>query len=487
MKNLNKLNRSISIKYLEAGILAASMLFAAEKILAQPADTSLKKTETQLYSDQPNIIVILADDLGYGDLGGYFGGQAKTPHLNRLAREGMLFTDFHSNGPMCSPTRAALLTGRYQQRLGIERALPTDWNDKGIGDNKNSKEITLAEYLRGKGYKTGIFGKWHLGKHSIANPVFHGFDEFRGLTCGCGDYFSKIDRNGFKDWWHNDTLSFQEGYATKVITDNSVRFIKKHTKEPYFLYVAYNAIHFPWQTAEDYKLEVRREGENFTRIYPGLQSKLGPHKPEDVPSVLVKMIEELDMEIGHIVETLREVGADKNTFVFFTSDNGGYLNYSNDIWPEVGSNGVLKGQKGQVYEGGHRVPAIAWWPGKIAPHSVCDKTTLTFDLLPTFLDLLGIPFPSKDSRNAIDGVSLVPLLFENKPIARRSLFWRMENQKAVRQGDWKLIFLNQDAAPELYNLRKDIGETNNMASRYPEKVLQLKSKLEAWETDVDNE
>lgn len=486
MINSNKMNRSISIKYLGAGILAATVLFAAEKNLAQPADFSFGKAETQMNSVQPNIIIILADDLGYGDLGGYFGGQAKTPQINRLAREGMLFTDFHSNGPMCSPTRAALLTGRYQQRLGIERALPTDWNDKGIGDKENSNEITMAEYLRDKGYKTAVFGKWHLGKHSAANPVLHGFDEFRGLTCGCGDYFSKTDRNGFKDWWHNDTLSFQEGYATEVITDNSIHFIKKYKEEPYFLYVAYNAIHFPWQTSEDYNLEVRREGEDFSCIYPGPQSKLGPHKPEEVPSALVQMIEELDSGIGRIIKTLKEEGMDKNTFVFFTSDNGGYVDYNNDLWPEVGSNGMLKGQKGEVYEGGHRVPAIAWWPGKIAPRSVCDKTAMTFDFLPTFLDLLEIPFPSKDSPNAMDGVSLVPLLLENKPIQPRTLFWKMEDQKAVRQGDWKLIFFNQDADPELYNLRKDIGETNNLASRYPEKVTRLKSELKAWEKDVDN-
>lgn len=433
-----------------------------------------------------NIVIILADDLGYGDLGGYFGGKARTPHLNRLAQEGMLFTDFHSNGPMCSPTRAALMTGRYQQRLGIERALPTDWEDRGIGSDENKNVITIAEYLKKEGYKTGVFGKWHLGKHPSANPTLHGFDEFRGLTCGCGDYFSKIDRNGFKDWWHNKELSFQEGYATDVITNNSVKFIEANKNEPFFLYVAYNAIHFPWQTAEDYNLEIRREGEDFTSIYPGHKSKLGPHKPKQIPNVLYKMIEDLDKGVDHIMNSIREQGLDQNTLVFFTSDNGGYLSYAGEVWPQVGSNGILRGQKGQVYEGGHRVPAIVWWPEKIAPLSVCSETVLSFDILPTILDILEIPFPEKDSPNRIDGISLRPLLIENKKINFRTLYWRMANQKAVRSGDWKLIFNNQSDDYELYNLKNDIGETNNIASKYPDMVHQLKLKLEVWEEEVDN-
>ena len=433
----------------------------------------------------PNIIVILADDLGYGDLGGYFGGEAKTPNLNKLAQEGMLFTNFHSNGPMSSPTRIALLTGRYQQRLGIETALPTDWRDMGIGSEENKNEITMAAYLRKAGYATGIFGKWHLGKHQSANPIHHGFDEFRGLTCGSGDYFTKMDRNGYKDWWHNDNLSFQEGYSTNVITDNSVSFIETQKDKPFFLYVAYNAIHFPWQTSEDGALETISEGADFTSNVPGPQSKLGPHKPDQIPSVLLKMIEELDYGIGRIIAALHEQGLEHNTLVFFTSDNGGYLNYNDSVWPKVGSNGPLRGQKGQLYEGGHRVPAIAWWPGRIPALSVCDQTVMTFDLLPTFLDLLGIKFPLKSSSNALDGVSLLPLLLQGKVLESRTLFWRIEGQMAVRQGHWKLIMPSQESTPELYNLSDDIGETYNLANQYPEIVRQLKEELMDWEKDVN--
>lgn len=471
-------------KSLLAGVLSATTFITTGKINVNNLDQSpahLPSAPGKL----PNIIVILADDLGYGDLGGYYGGQAKTPNLNRLAREGMLFTDFHSNGPMSSPTRASLLTGRYQQRLGIETALPTDWGDRGIGSEENKNEITMAAYLRNAGYATGIFGKWHLGKHPSANPIRHGFDEFRGLMCGSGDYFTKMDRNGCKDWWHNESLSFQEGYATDVITDNSVRYIESHKDKPFFLYVAYNAIHFPWQTSEDYNLETVREGEDFTSNNPGPQSKLGPHQPEQIPSVVIEMIEELDKGVGRIIATLHEQGIDSNTLVFFTSDNGGYLNYNGKTWPKVGSNGPLRGQKGQVFEGGHRVPAIAWWPGQIPALSVSDQTATTFDILPTSLDLLGIKFPSKKSSNALDGVSLLPLLLQGKVLASRTLFWRMGNKKAVRRGPWKLVLQSQESTPELYNLSDDIGEAHDLANQYPGIVRQLKEELDVWEKDVN--
>jgi arylsulfatase A-like enzyme len=476
---MNNINKRFIIKWLRA---AAIMI---------PGYLTLTGTEhclAQVHSAKgrfPNIIVILADDLGYGDLGGYFGGKAKTPNLNQLAQEGMLFSDFHSNGPMCSPTRAALLTGRYPQRLGIENALPTDWQDRGIGSEENKNEITIAAYLHKAGYATGIFGKWHLGKHPSANPIRHGFDEFRGLTCGSGDYFSKMDRNGFKDWWHNESLSFQEGYATDVITDNSVSFIKMQKDKPFFLYVAYNAIHFPWQTSEDGALETVREGEDFTSTYPGTKSKLGPHKPDQIPGAVIRMIEDLDKNIGRLFASLREEGLDRNTLVFFTSDNGGYLNYNDNIWPEVGSNGPLKGQKGQLYEGGHRVPAIAWWPGHIPAQSVCNQTISTFDLLPTYLDLLGIKLPSKRSFNFLDGVSILPLLIRGKELEPRALFWRIGNQKAVRKGHWKLVMQNQDGTPELYNLSDDISEIYNLANQYPEIVSRLKEDLTDWESNVN--
>ncbi len=481
-RNVNGINFYKSS--LLTGVLGTTTLLVSGAVNISNLDPSSQK-ETGMSRSKPNIIVIMADDLGYGDLGGYYGGQANTPNLNRLAQEGMLFTDFHSNGPMCSPTRAALLTGRYQQRLGIESALPTDWDSRGIGSDENKNEITMAQYLSEAGYVTGIFGKWHLGKHQSGNPVFHGFDEFRGLTCGCSDYFSKIDRNGYRDWWHNDKPDFQKGYITEIITDNSINFITANKNKPFFLYVAHLAIHFPWQGPEDGNLETRGEGEDFTSNYPGSQSKLSPHPPEKVPSTVIEMIETLDKSVGRIMESLKDQELDRNTLVFFTSDNGGYLNYNGDVWPDVGSNGPLRGQKAQVYEGGHRVPAIAWWPGHIPALSVSGQTVMTFDLLPTFLELLEIKFPSPCGPNAIDGVSILPLLLEGESLAPRTLFWRMwDSGTAVRRGRWKLVIPGKDRKPELYDLEKDIGESNDLAFQYPKIISELEAELDNWEKDV---
>lgn len=435
-------------------------------------------------SRRPNIVIILADDLGYGDIGGIYGGMAPTPNLDRMAQEGMAFTDFHSNGPSCSPTRAALITGRYPQRVGIEKPLPTDWDDEGIGRNRD--EVTIGEYLGKAGYATALYGKWHLGKHPSANPVLHGFDDFRGMTCGCGDYFTKTDRNGVRDWWHNDKRVFQEGYATDVITDNAVEFIQNNKSRAFFLYVAYNAIHFPWQTAEDYDLETRQEGGDYTGSEPGVNSKLGPHSPKEVRDVVHQMVARLDEGVGRILKALKQAGIDEQTLVFFTSDNGGYLHYNNGVWSEVSSNGPFRGQKGQLYEGGHRVPAIARWPGTIKAGTVTSATTMTFDLLPTVLDLLGVPLPAGNSARELDGASILSLLTENSPPAARVLYWRTPGQKAVREGNWKLVATRTGDAPELFDLGSDPSETSNLAERYPDKVQALMAKLNAWERKVDS-
>jgi arylsulfatase A-like enzyme len=387
--------------------------------------------------------------------------------------------------------------------MGIESALPVNWEVKGIGSDRNKNEITMAEYLREEGYATGIFGKWHLGKHPSANPLLHGFDEFRGLKSGDSDYFTKMDRNGYRDWWHGEELKFEKGYITKVITEQASCFIRRHRNEPFFLYIAHLAIHFPWQTPEDGDRETRMEGKDFSSNHPGSRSKLGPHSPEEIPAVLQQMIEELDAGVGRIMETLRSEGLDENTLLFFTSDNGGYLNYpvkladkkaalipgfdstiTKPLWPEVGSNGPLRGQKMQVYEGGHRVPAIAWWPGHIAPLSVCGQTVITMDLLPTILDLLGTDAPPPDSPNELDGMSLLPLFLKGETLQPRTLFWRMYNQKAVRKGYWKMV-IKQGSPPELYNLSDDIGESLDLSGKYPEIIRELGAELEAWETDVN--
>ena len=440
----------------------------------------------------PNIIIILADDIGYGDLGGYYGGEADTPNLNRLAEKGMLFTDFHSNGAMCSPTRAALLTGRYQQRVGIEDPLPGHWQEPGIGSvigissNSHAKPKTIADHLKSAGYATAFFGKWHLGNHPNANPTNFGFDEFRGLTSGCGDYFSKIDRHGYQDWWHNDQLTFQKGYTTDVITSNGIDFIKKNKKQPFFLYLAHLGVHFPWQSPADSNLQTRIKGEDFTSNKPGSHSKLGPHQPKDVPEILKEMIQSLDRNVGLLVEYLEAEGLDKNTLVFFTSDNGQYLDYDGSTWPKVGSNGVLRGEKGDLYEGGHRVPAIAYWPGKIPENIISNETLMSMDILPTLLEIIGSPMPNQNGNHALDGSSFLNVITQKKEMPERTVFWKTPEAKAARKGSWKILFDEKNKEGLLFDLSTDISEMKNVKFSYPETFENLTRSLKIWENEVSN-
>jgi arylsulfatase A-like enzyme len=381
------------------------------------------------------------------------------------------------------------MTGRYPLRLGIEKAFNhrfdyDGWQDLGIAAAHNRNEITIATHLHRAGYATGIFGKWHLGKNRAANPVRHGFDEFRGLTCGCGDYFSKLTRYGEPDWWHNDQLEFQEGYATTVSTQNAVRFIERHRDRPFVLYVPYSAIHFPWQSSEDGALPVRLRGQLVDR--PGQVSKIGPHeRAAEIPGVARRMIEELDAGVGRIVAALRQHGLERRTLVLFTSDNGGYNSYPvKGTRTEVSSNAPWRGGKGQVYEGGHRVPAVAWWPGTVPAGAVIAETAVTMDLLPTALDLAGLPHPAPRGPNALDGVSLLPTLLRAERLVPRTLYWQSapdqdgKSQWGIRQGTWKLV------DGELYNLAIDPVESRDRAAEHPELVRELRSQREAWERRI---
>ena len=423
----------------------------------------------------PNIVLILIDDLGYGDLGAYGSSVNRTPHIDRLAREGLRFIDFHSNGPMCSPTRAALLTGRYQQRFGreFESALSHQTQfDRGLPLDA----VTIAEVLKGAGYATAMYGKWHLGYHPPFTPVNQGFDEFRGLLSGDGDHHSHIDRSGRKDWWRNDEIEMESGYTADLLTRDAIDFIERHKARPFFVYVPHLAIHFPWQGPDD-RNGYRVEGRDYNNL-----SKLGQLESKDVAAKVKEMVEAVDASTGRIVAALEKLGLERNTLVFFASDNGGYLTYEGG-YHNISSNGLLRGQKTDVYEGGHRVPAIAWWPGRIEP-GICDATTATFDLFPTFAEIAGADLP--DAAPRLDGVSLTKLLFERKAPSARTLFWRMREKRAVRRGPWKLVRLGEDP-PELFNLDADIAESRNLASGQPGLVTELLSALSAWEADVDGD
>ena len=420
--------------------------------------------------EKPNIVIILADDLGYADLGVYGNQVNKTPNLDRLAEQGLRFTDFHTNAANCSPTRAALLTGRYQQRLGIEGAL-------GEGARGLSQDtVTIAEHLKQAGYATGLLGKWHLGYEPENGPTRHGFDEFVGHLHGATDYHSHVDKYGRADWWHGEEPVQEQGYNTTLITKHAVRFIEKHREEPFFLLVSHSAIHFPWMTPEDSAHRVAG------KKYEGILGKLGPHAAGPVQPVVQRMIEELDSSVGEIVQTLQKQELQKRTLIFFTSDNGGILRMAGVPIKEenrISVNAPWRGQKHGLYEGGHRVPTIAWWPGKIEAGRVTDQLSITMDLLPTCLELAGIKASTET-----DGISLASHLLEGQSLPERTLYWRQGDSKAVRWQDWKLVRIHERPF-ELYNLRDDPAEKRDLALEQPKLMKDLLSRLQTWEAEVD--
>jgi arylsulfatase A len=418
----------------------------------------------------PNIVLIVADDLGYGDVGCYGSTLNKTPNIDRLAATGLRFTDFHSNGPMCTPTRAAMLTGLYQQRFGKEFDGPL--SGKTTRDHGLPLEaVTMAEVLKPRQYASVCFGKWHLGYIPPWLPTGQGFDVFRGLGSGDGDHHTHIDRSGREDWWHNNAVAMEEGYTADLLTKYSIEFIEHHEQTPFFLYVPHLAIHFPWQGPSD--RPHRKKGKDYWNDKWGIIPD-----PENVAPHIKAMVESVDDSVGRIVATLERLQLTDRTLVVFTSDNGGYLTYE-PRYRNISSNGPLRAQKGSLYEGGHRVPTIFHWPGRIAP-AVTDETAMSIDLLPTFASIA-----EADTKTLqLDGVNLSPLLFQGQPLPKRDLFWRMRSQKAVRRGPWKLVE-ERPKQIELYNLDIDLEEQHDLADERPELIDELRNAWNHWEDEVN--
>ncbi len=404
---------------------------------------------------RPNIILIMADDLGYGDVGCYGSKKIQTPNIDALARGGMKFTDYHSNCPVCSPTRAALLTGRYQQRCGIEGVVTAA---KHRHTGMALEEVTFAEVLKERGYVTGIFGKWHVGYNAEFNPARQGFDEFIGYVSGNVDYHSHIDQAGFEDWWKNCEKVPEEGYCTDLITKHGIDFIERHKDEPFCLYLPHEAPHYPYQGREDppERLSGGRKGRKA--------------KGKEIVRAYKEMVEVMDEGIGRIVETVRRLGLERKTFIFFCSDNGATRN---------GSNGILSGYKGSLWEGGHRVPAVAYWPGRIKAGTITDETVLGMDLFATMASIAGAKPPAG---LRLDGVDLLGMLTEDRKLPERTLFWRYRKEKAVRKGPWKLLLQRNQV--KLYNLDEDLAEKKNLAKTRPAMVKKLEDELSAWEQEV---
>jgi arylsulfatase A-like enzyme len=432
--------------------LAVVFLLALLILPAQGMDAEEGKVE------HPNIILIMADDMGYGDSSVY-DGWIKTPQMERMAREGLVFTDFHSSGVVCSPTRAGLVTGRYQQRAGIPGVITADPKLADYHRGLQRGEVTFAELLGEAGYQVGIFGKWHLGYDPKFNPLHHGFDEFRGFVSGNIDYLSHYDRMEVFDWWHGLKKTQEPGYLTHLLSGHAVDFIARNKDRPFCLYIPHGAVHSPIQGPDNLP------GRGPDKVKASGQ----PQRPRDDTTRL--MMQALDENIGAILDALDEHHLAERTLVIFFSDNGGAAHMRCD---------PLRGRKGTVWEGGHRVPAIAWWPGKIKPGGRTDQLSISLDLMPTMLELAGLP---TEQDRALDGISLVPLLLDGKSLGHRQLFW---NGVAMRDGPWKLVTQAKDLkdGPALFQLEDDIAETRNLAADHPQRVKSMLEALEAWKKDV---
>ncbi len=444
------------------------------------ASCSTKSSQTNIPGgSQPNIILIMADDLGYGDLACYGSSSIKTPNIDRLADKGMKFTDFHSNGMVCSPTRAALLTGKYQQRTGLSEVIAVRWHN-GIG--LNTEEETFAEILNSAGYKTAIFGKWHLGVEPEFNPTRQGFDEFIGFTAGNVDYHSHLNLKRELDWWKMEKLADEPGYQTEIITRHAINYIKEADEQPFFLYLPFGAPHTPNQGPYS-KVERTPAGLskahqknyadsiNATIPNPPKAYQLPEDENEQFKQISIEMVEYLDASIGRIIDQLVESNLANNTLVIFTSDNGPR---------KMLSAGPFRGGKGSLYEGGHHLPCIAVWPTKIEPGSISNETIMSMDFLPTFAALSGASIPENLH---IDGIDLSDHLLNKKVLPERYCYWGKSTGQAIRDGDWKLIRYENENI-ELFNLAEDINESNNLAEANPDKVSQLSLELEKWYDEV---
>jgi arylsulfatase A-like enzyme len=407
-------------------------------------------TKTKSAASRPNVIVILADDLGYGDTSVY-DGWVETPHLERMAAAGLTFTDFHTNSSVCSPTRAGFLTGRYQQRVGIVDVVARHLDTPGL----DPSELTIPRLMKQGGYRTALFGKWHLGMEQKFNPIHHGFDEFRGYLDGYVDYH--VHRNS---WFNGLKKEDQPGYSTHLITRNAVQFIDQNTTRPFFLLVAHEAVHLPFQTPSDTP-ETRKpipKSERWSR--------------ERIRPKYKIMLEEMDKGVGEILDAIERNRMADRTLVFFLSDNGAI---------GAGSNKPFRGGKFSHYEGGHRVPAIAWWPGKIRADSKTDEMAMGMDLLPTIMELANIRVPSA---RELDGVSIAGLLLLGSKLPRRQVFFGYEPKlgTAMRDGDWKMIVKANKS--QLYNLKADIAETTNLSEKHPERASTMRMAIESWKQRV---
>ena len=415
----------------------------------------------QAQSNRPNIVLIMTDDAGYGDLTSYGAPDVHTPVLDQLGREGVRFTNFYSNGPSCSPTRAGLMSGRYQQRYNIDVPLPAPSTVDGKG--LTAEGHSLPALLKTAGYKTALIGKWHLGYSDAQSPQAHGFDYFFGFKAGYVDYYQHTNSDGKPDLWEQDQLHGVDGYMTDLITQKSVSYIEQHSNAPFFLSIQYNAPHWPYQRPGQPSVAVR----NSAHLMPW----------EDNTSTradYVAMFEYVDRGVGEVLRALDAAGLADNTLVIYTNDNGGE-------W--LARNAPLFNRKLSVWEGGIRVPAMMRWPGVIPAGQVIDQVGITMDLSATMLALSGATLPAG---YAPEGINLLPIVSRAAPQQERTLFWSAAGTSAVRSGDLKLVQQGPSSF-FVFNVSEDPGERNDLTSVRQDDARRLHALLEAWKSDVGAE
>ena len=418
---------------------------------------------------RPNIVFIVADDLGYADLGCYGGRDASfgpvSPVLDGLAARGLKLTQGYSNSPVCSPTRFALMTGRYQYRLRGAAEEPINSKSRGSTTlGLPPEHPTLPSLLRDAGYRTALMGKWHLGYPPAFGPLRSGYDEFFGPMSGGVDYFTHCSSTGQHDLYLGDAEQQEGGYLTDLITDHGLDFVRRmaggaRSGTPFFLSLHYTAPHWPWETRDDEALAQEVKG-NLFHLHGG---NIDTYR---------RMIHHMDEGIGRLMDLLRAEGLERDTLVVFTSDNGGER--FSDNWPLVGG-------KMDLTEGGIRVPWIAHWPAVIAPGSTSTQTCMTMDWSATMLDAAGAPAAAS---HPLDGRSLMPLLRDATWRDDQPLFWRMNHrgQRAMRHGPWK--YLRVDGHDYLFNLEGDERERANLAPIAPERLAAMVQAWEAWEATM---
>lgn len=505
-------------------LLAITVFYSCKEQTEQTEQTEQKK--------QPNIVFFLVDDLGWTDVGSYGSSFYETPHIATLAEDGVKFTNAYAAGHVCSPTRASILTGKYPATINLTDWLPgrkefpfQKFSNATINQHLPYEEVTIAEALKEKGYKTAIIGKWHLGEDP-SDPMAHGFDmHIPDWAKGWPKegYFAPFGMKGLEDSKDGD-------YLTDRLTDEALKYIESNKENPFFLYMSHYAVHDPIQGRKDLvrkyseKLKNKDKNNNPAYILEGnpdnpnnpSREELGnlintpeyePYKilPNEIVKIKQKqdniefagMVESMDESLGRITKKLKELGLEENTIIIFYSDNGGMsaANFGN---PDRNiskknvdkafstSNLPLRGGKGWMYEGGIRVPLIIKWPGKGMQGAISNVPVTSPDFFPTILEMIGLGSVSKEQK---DGVSIVPLLKGAKEIDRKAIFWHFPHYSnhgmqspggAIRDGDYKLLEYYENGTVQLFNLKNDIGEQNDLSKIEVKKTKELKDKLHQW-------